>query len=220
MGDGRGGPARAQRGCPQTGLRREPSERGQAATPSAERGAEQTICRERGQTRASTDPPPPAASRLARRSGQTQGPLHRGPRGANGLGVPARLAQGLHLAAGSEGAQVPLGTPGWDGPAGREPEEPTGKGRKSPGPWALEQGRHLGLPLLSSSSFPLALTLDLALAPGCSLTVCHLPGLECGHRAWRTDAWSLWDPLTPQDPPFQQPWPGPEAGPQPSTPRP
>lgn len=83
-----GGPAWTQRGCPQAGLRREPSERGQAATPSAERGAEQTLRRERGQTCASTDPPPPAASRLARCSGQTQGPLHRGPRGANGLGSP------------------------------------------------------------------------------------------------------------------------------------
>lgn len=120
---------------------------GLAVTPSAEREQSRHSQGEVSDPRLH-GPPPPAAACLARSAGRTQGPPHRCPRGADELGVPSLLAQGRHLAAGSEGAQVPLGTPGGDTPAGREPEKATGRGGSPLGPGP-------GAPPLGSSPLPI-----------------------------------------------------------------
>lgn len=109
-----------------------------------------------------------------------------GPR-PSGTGAP--LGSRIRGSPGASG-DTRLGTGLLGGNLKKPPE-----GRKSPWAWPLKRGLHLRVPLLSPSSFLLALTLELALAPGCSPPVCHLPRLGCGHRAWKADAWSLWDPL-------------------------
>lgn len=66
----------------------------------------------------------------------------------------------------------------WGHQAGNLRKQPEAEeGPLGPGPWS--RGRYPSAILPFPPAFP------LALAPGCSLPVCHLRCLRCGHRAWK-----------------------------------